>query len=162
VEYNGQKIVASVEMGEIEQIWIIILYWHDVVGPKLQYYYPKIENNNFLERIKEIGNQCFYAINLIYGDQKKIQNEESLLFSLENIEKKAFVYFDAFPNPKSRSGDTKFMIGVIAPQITHFDSIQIKNYFKSISEKIKNQSEIDIKLYWGKISDILTSTEFFM
>jgi CheY-like chemotaxis protein len=162
MEYDGQELIASVEESQIEQIWIVILSWDDIVGPKLQYYYPKIENDSFPDRIKEIGNQCFHAISLIYGDQKRIENEESLLFSLENIERKAYIYIDAFPNPKNRSGETKFMMGVIAPNITYFDSIQIKNYFKAISEKIKIKTELDIKQYWEKITEILTSTEFFI
>lgn len=82
-----------------------------------------------------------------------------MLFTLENLEKRTFVYFDGFPNPKSRSGEIKFMIGVIAPEITYFDSIRIKNYYKSIANKIKTHSNVDIKHYWNKISEILNSPQ---
>lgn len=158
-EFNGQQIIASVKESEIEQIWILIFYWDDIIGPKLEKSYPQKEKNRLGETIEELGNQCFYAIKIIYGDQKKIENEEYLLFSLENVEKRAFIYFDAFPNPKSRSGEIKFMIGVIAPEITHYDSLQIRNYFESIAEKIKKGSNFDLKIYWKKICNILTSTQ---
>lgn len=158
IKFDGQQIMASVEENQIEQIWLVIFYWDDVIGPRLEEYFPRSKNNHFAQKIEELGNQCFYAIKVIYGDQRNIENEEYLLFSLENVEKRAFIYFDAFPNPKSRSGETKFMIGVIAPQITHFDSIRIKNYFKSIAEKIKSHSQRDIKIYWNKICEILITS----
>ena len=155
--FDGSTLKTKIEKSELEQIWMVIFNWNDRVGPELNIFYPK-GDEQFNKRIEQIGNQCFYALKVIYGDQKNIENEEYLLITLENVNKRAFLYFDAYANPRARSGETKFMISIIAPEITYLDSIQIKNFFKIIAKKIKKNEDWDIKLYWEKISDILTSS----
>ena len=48
------------------------------------------------------------------------------------------------------------MLSVIAPNITYFDSLKIREVLKEISEKIKGKKDWDVKIYWEMILEILS------
>ena len=82
-----------------------------------------------------------------------------MLISIENINHKGYIYFDSFPKDDERFKEKQYMISLIAPQINYFESLHIKEIFKTVSKNIKNYSEWNIELYWQDILNILTESQ---
>ncbi|MHA2391854.1 MAG: response regulator [Promethearchaeota archaeon] len=148
------EIQPSISEGEELPFCLLIVYWDDVAGPMLKISYPSEKSWHL--SINTIGKQLFHAAKSIYG-QDKITQAQGILLNIENIQKKGYVFFDSYPDANERYGEKQFMLSVIAPTITYFDSLKIRDIFKEISEKIKSQQDWDIKLYWDKILEILSS-----
>jgi len=131
---------------------LFLVQWDDVAGPILKNNYPSIKQYPF--SINEISKQLFHAASSIYG-HGKITKAEGFLLNIENIKFRGYVFFDAFPDNSERFGEKQYMLSVIAPTITYFDSLKIRDILKQISAKIKNKQEWDIKDYWEKVLEIL-------
>ncbi|MHA2326701.1 MAG: response regulator, partial [Promethearchaeota archaeon] len=123
----------------------LLVFWDDIAGPVLEKSYPS-ENECHIS-IGSIGKQLFQSATSIYG-HNKITTAEGILLNIENIKKKGYVFFDAFTDEGERFGEKQFMLSVIAPNITYFDSLKIKETLKNVSEKIKSKQDWDIKEYW--------------
>jgi len=74
-----------------------------------------------------------------------------------NASKKGYIFFDSFPDLNERYGEKQYMLSIIAPNITYFESLRIREILKEISEQIKSKQEWKIKTYWEKIFEILSS-----
>lgn len=134
---------------------LLLVYWDDVVGPILKQSYPSEKNCNL--SIKTIGKQLFHAATSIYGHDK-ITKAQGILLNIENIDKQGYLFFDSFPDKNERYGEKQYMLSVIAPILTYFDSLKIRELVKEISEKIKTKQNWEIKEYWEKILELMSAS----
>ncbi len=138
---------------------LIIVYWNDITGPTVKEAYPP--DKNLPLSINNIGKQLFHAATSIYGHDK-ITNAQGILLNIENISNKGYLFFDSFPDDSERYGEKQYMLSVITPSLTYFDSLNIREILKEVSEKIKKKQEWDIKEYWGKILEILSTNSVLL
>lgn len=133
---------------------LLVVFWDDIEGPVLKKSHPPEKSCHI--SINTIGKQLFHAATSIYGNDK-ITKAEGVLLNIENIKKKGYLFFDAFPDKKERFGEKQYMSSIIAPNITYIDSLRVREVFKEISVKIKDKEEWDIEIYWKKILKILSA-----
>jgi CheY-like chemotaxis protein len=133
------------------QIFLLRVDWDDIVGPHLVESYPD-EDNLPLEKI---GIQLFNSINSIYGHKKQLDRAEGVLINLKNFNLSGYAYFDAYKDEDCRGGEREFMFAVIAPQISYYNSLSIKNILKSATDMVSQNKKIKFKKFWKKITDIL-------
>ena len=138
-----------------DQVIILYVVWHDALGPDLDSYFPSSNKNPF--NLQNIGAQLFQATVSIYGHEK-ISHAEGILINIDNINKAGYLYFDAYPDRTYRGGEKQYMIGVIAPQINYYESLQIKEVFENISLDIKNKKNWNIETCWENVTEILTKS----
>ncbi len=146
------KISPSITEKEKKEVLLASYIWDDALGPTLKESYP--ETKTLPYSIKDVGVQLFHAAVSIYGQNPFIKAQD-LLLNMENINKVGYIYFDAKP------GATKdrFMITLVSPKINYFESLKLKTLFKEISNKIKENTEWDIKNYWNKVLKILSTPQ---
>lgn len=162
VNKKVEELVASMNIDvtpsitEAEKDLIIVLWisWHDYIGPELKLFYPK--NCELPIKLEAVGTQLFQSTVSIYGHEN-ITKAEGILLNIENIKRWGYVFFDSYPDTKTRGGEKQYMLGVIAPKINFFESLQIRDVLKSISHEIKSKKQWNIKTYWEKITKILTT-----
>lgn len=143
-----------------EEIVLFLTFWDDKKGPKLIKQYPQ-ENTNGIS-ISNLGTQIFQAIVPLYGQSKNISQSQDLLFKINNVDKHAYLYFDAFQDESKRSMQTEFMLAVIAPTISYFESLKLKKVLSKLSSLIKEERGAEIinfETFWKKIIDTLRNTE---
>ncbi|MFW9866667.1 MAG: PleD family two-component system response regulator [Candidatus Thorarchaeota archaeon] len=138
---------------------LLIVFWDDISGPILKDSYPNEDSCHL--SISTIGRQLFHAATSIYG-QNKITKAEGMLLNIENIKKKGYIFFDSFPDSGERYGEKQYMISIIAPSISYFESIKIQETLKLMSEQIKNKQEWEIKEYWDKIYEVLSNSSLIL
>ncbi|MFW9969990.1 MAG: PleD family two-component system response regulator [Candidatus Odinarchaeota archaeon] len=136
---------------------LIEVNWDDVIGPKLVDYVPKDIKLNV--PIEKISSQLYDAISSIYG-QDYINHAEGLLINVNNFNFMAYVFFDSYPDSSYRGGHKDFMIAIIAPKITYFQSLKIKQIFIELSSIYKEQKSWDKEEFWNKLASIITSSSF--
>ncbi len=147
-------IKPSISKEEISRVVLISVFWDDDFGPRLISSFP--DDENFPFSIEKVGQQLFHGILSLYG-QENITNAEGLLLNIENIQRNGFILFDSYPDKNIRGGEKQYMIGLIAPKINYFESLQIKEIFIEISSKIKRKEDWNIEKYWEKVSSVLSS-----
>ncbi|MBD3194424.1 MAG: response regulator [Candidatus Lokiarchaeota archaeon] len=145
---------ALVSDNRKEEIWILEFIWDDTLGPTLVKYHPMKSKSKDL--ISKLGLQCFSAITAIYGPFKSIKEPQDLLITLENVNKRAYLLFDSLSDQSTRTNKKAFMLGVIASEITYFESLEIKQLLKNLSIKIKLDKPHDLKVIWEDVIGILT------
>ncbi|MFX1346951.1 MAG: PleD family two-component system response regulator [Promethearchaeota archaeon] len=148
------ELQTSISEDEKLPFCLLVVFWDDIEGPVLKKSHPPEKSCQV--SISMIGNQLFNAATSIYG-YDKITKAEGVLLNIENIEKKGYIFFDAYPDKNERFGEKQYMLSVIAPNITYFDSLKIREVFKEISEKIKLNQVWEIESYWEKILEILST-----
>ncbi len=148
------KMHPSIVNKDQPSLCLLLVYWDDVAGPILKRSYPSEENCTI--SINTIGKQLFHAATSIYGHDK-ITKAQGIMLNIENIEKQGYAFFDSFPDKDERYGEKQYMLSVIAPILTYFDSLNIREVLKVISEKIQTQQNWDIKEYWEKILDVMSA-----
>lgn len=131
---------------------IFLAFWDDKFGPELKQYFP--EEKPFPIPLDDIVNQLFTVATSIYGHDK-ITKAEGVLLDIKNLKSRGYLFFDSYPDKKERFGEKQYMIAVIAPSINYFHTLEIKEIFLDLSEKIKDNSKWNIEEYWKKISDIM-------
>ena len=139
---------------EDKSFCLMLVFWDDIIGPVLKNSYPSEKDCHF--SISTIGKQLFHSATSIYG-QNNITKAEGILLNIENIQKNGYIFFDAFPDERERYGEKQYMLSVISPSITYFDSLKIKEILREISENIKRKIDWEIKEYWQKIFEILST-----
>ncbi|MHA1300333.1 MAG: response regulator [Candidatus Helarchaeota archaeon] len=144
----------SISEEEKSRVIVFLMIWDDKMGPYLSKCHHKDVGFSF--SIKQVGVQLFNAIVSIYG-QEYVNESQGILLDIKNIRNHGFIYFDSFPDRSLRGGERQFMLSVIAPKINYFESLKIREIFREITPKIKNNQDWDIKSYWEKISDILST-----
>jgi len=147
------EIQPSISKEDESPLCLLLIFWDDIAGPILKNSHP-LEKNCHLS-INTIGKQLFNAATSIYG-QNKITQAEGILLNIENIKKKGYLFFDSVQDTSERYGEKQYMLSVIAPNITYFDSLKIREVLKEISEKIKGKKDWDVKIYWEMILEILS------
>ncbi|MFX1370598.1 MAG: response regulator [Promethearchaeota archaeon] len=147
------KTQPSIPAGDHTSTCLFLVYWDDVLGPIIKTHYPSDKDVSF--SLRSIGVQLFQAVISIYG-HTKITRAQGFLLNIENINQKGYIFFDSYPDETERHGEKQYMISVISPNITYFDSLEIKLILKEISEKIKNKQDWEIKEYWEKVISILS------
>ena len=131
---------------------IIIVFWDDQVGPKLENFYPPDIDSSF--SIKKTSIQLYMAANSIYGDDNFVQ-AEGLLLNIKNINKNGYIFFDCYPDLDSRGGYRDYMLGVLAPKINYFQSLKIKEILINLSDKIKQKEQFELLDYWKLVSKLV-------
>jgi len=149
------NIEPSISIDEQEKIFLILMFWDDKYGPKLKDHYPR--NGDLPLSIEDIGTQLFQATLFIYG-HGKITNAEGILLNLENIKMSGYVYFNSYPAKNERFGQKQYMLAVIAPNISYFHSLRIRELFNQVTNNINTKNGINFKEVWKKISNILTKS----
>jgi len=133
-------------------ICLFLAFWDDKFGPELNQYFP--EEKIFPIPLDNIVNQLFTVVTSIYGHDK-ITKAEGVLLEIKNLKSRGYLFFDSYPDNKERFGEKQYMIAVIAPSINYFHTLEIKDIFLDLSEKIKNKTNWNIEEYWKKIYDIM-------
>ena len=133
-------------------ICLFLAFWDDKFGPELNQYFP--EEKIFPIPLDNIVNQLFTVVTSIYGHDK-ITKAEGVLLEIKNLKSRGYLFFDSYPDNKERFGEKQYMIAVIAPSINYFHTLEIKDIFLDLSEKIKNKLNWNIEEYWKKIYDIM-------
>ncbi len=144
----------SISKEEISRVVLLLVFWDDAFGPRLTSSFP--DDENFPFSIEKVGQQLFHGILSLYG-QENITNAEALLLNIENFQRNGFILFDSYPDRNLRGGEKQYMIGLVAPKINYFESLQIKEIFIEISSKIKRKEDWNIEKYWEKVSSILSN-----
>ncbi len=146
------KMIDPVEsQGEII-VCLFLAFWDDKFGPELNRYFP--EEKTFPIPLDDIVNQLFTVATSIYGHDK-ISKAEGVLLDIKNLKSRGYLFFDSYPDKKERFGEKQYMIAVIAPSINYFHTLEIKEIFTDLSEKIKSKNKWNIEEYWKKIYDIM-------
>ena len=148
------ELQPSISEDDALPFCLLVVFWDDIVGPMLKNSHPP-EGTCHIS-ISTIGKQLFHAATSIYG-QNKITQSQGILLNIENIKKKGYVFFDAFPDKNERYGEKQYMLSVVSPNITYFDSLKVRVVLKEISEKIKNNQDWEIEDYWEIILEILST-----
>ena len=151
------NFTPSITSENQNQVIIMLVFWDDIYGPKLDSYFPKDEKLPF--SIKEISTQLFNSILSIYGHDN-IETAEGVLIKIENIKRHGYIYYDAVPDSSMRGGEKQHMLALIAPKINYLESLKIKEIFNELSLRIKKDEDFDLQKYWEKISKALTIPSF--
>ena len=146
------KMKSPVESQQEFFICVFLAFWDDKFGPELNQYFP--EEKLFPIPLDNIVNQLFTVATSIYGHDK-ITKSEGVLLEIKNLKTRGYLFFDSYPDERERFGEKQYMIAVIAPSINYFHTLEIKEIFIDLSEKIKNKNNWNIKEYWKKIYDIM-------
>jgi len=131
---------------------LVEVNWDDRIGPKLVNYFPKDVELDF--SLSQICNQLYDVISTFYG-QEHITKAEGQLIKVININIMAYVFFDSYPDSSYRGGSKDFMLSLIAPRITYFQSLKLKQVFIELSALYKDKEKWDIEVFWKKMADIL-------
>ncbi len=148
----------SISEEEKMSVTLLFLVWDEYSGPVLKDYYPSDQQQSST-LLHQIGIQLFHSSVSIFG-QHGAHGSEGTLMNITNIGKTGYVYFDSIEDTEVRGGERLFMLTVLAPKISYYESLRIKEIFCQISKGIKNQTRWDIKEYWEEISNILSSSLF--
>jgi len=122
--------IPSISEEEKSHVVLLVVFWDDKMGPRLISNFP------------DNGNSSFSVENLL---------------NIENFQRKGYIFFDSYQDDTVRGGERRYMLGLVAPKINYFDSLKIKEIFKDLSSKIKDQKDWNIENYWEKLSTILIS-----
>ena len=133
-------------------ICLFLAFWDDKFGPELNRYFP--EEKIFPIPLDNIVNQLFNVVTSIYGHDK-ITKAEGVLLDIKNLNNRGYLFFDSYPDKKERFGEKQYMIAAIAPSINYFHTLEIKEIFIDLSEKIKKKIHWDIEKYWKQIYDLM-------
>jgi hypothetical protein len=148
----------SIEIQTDKTISLFLAFWDDKYGPELNNFFPK--ESSFPIPLDDIVNQLFKVATSIYG-QEKFTRAEGVLLEIENLKNRGYLFFDSYPDKMERYGEKQYMIAVIAPSINYFHTLEIKEIFSELSEKIKQKENWDIKNYWKKLNRIMQTDPIF-
>lgn len=153
-ELNSKLIAIDQELMDDTDKTMYLLYvdWDDKMGPVLQDYYPSESVAPF--SLQEISFQLYHAATAIYGQNYDIE-PRGVLLALMNFKRKAYVYFDAIPDESKRTKANLFMLAVVAPAISYFESLNIAKELTELTYKIKSGDEWNIKDFHEKIANLL-------
>ena len=146
------KMKSSIEGQQEFIICLFLAFWDDKFGPELHQYFP--EGKFFPIPLNDIVNQLFTVATSIYGHDK-ITKAEGVLLDIKNLNTRGYLFFDSYPDKTERFGEKQYMIAVIAPSINYFHTLEIKEIFMDLSEKIKHKTNWNIEEYWQKIYDLM-------
>ncbi len=153
LESEAQPSLSKEEKANIN---LFCMKWDETYGPEIFDYYPK--DNSYLSVIQEVGVQLFHSSVAIYGSEGCSQ-AQGILLRVETIGKSAFAFFDSIETEDVRGGERLFMLTVLAPHISYFESMKINELFKQSSSLIKASQDWNVESHWEKVSNILTTSQ---
>ncbi|GAF78718.1 unnamed protein product, partial [marine sediment metagenome] len=133
-------------------ICLFLAFWDDRFGPELKRSFP--DEKIFPIPLEDIVNQLFNVVTSMYG-HNKITKAEGVLLDIKNLNNRGYLFFDSYPDKNERFGEKQYMIAAIAPSINYFHTLEIKEIFIDLSEKIKKRIDWDIEKYWKQIYDLM-------
>jgi hypothetical protein len=153
-----QILSKNIDLAKIkdseENIFLFLIVWDDVVGPRLKKSYPekKLQSNT----LDSIGEQLFFTSTALFG-QAGFYDAQGVLLRMKNFELDAYIYFDTVHDNSVRGGVLQYMLGTIAYQIDYLTSLRIKEILEEISLKIKAKQQWDIAEYWKRVHALLSN-----
>ena len=153
-ELNAKLLASDQESLDDTDTTNYLLYvtWDDKMGPVLQDYYPSQISAPF--SLQEISFQLYHAATAIYGQNYDIE-PRGVLLALMNFKRKAYVFFDAVPDLNKRTKSNLFMLAVVAPAISYFESLNISKVLIELTTRVKSGDDWDIKEFHEKILNVL-------
>ena len=145
----------KLETSDEKSIALLFVVWSDKSGPELQNWFPENLNLSNLT-IDDLAFQLFSVITPIYGNLP-VTEPQSLHLNIENIKRQGYLFFDSSYDASARSARRLYMLGVIAPKINYFKSLELKQFLGQLSNQIKRSANWDIKKNWEKIVRIVMS-----
>ncbi|MFX1456781.1 MAG: PleD family two-component system response regulator [Promethearchaeota archaeon] len=135
-------------------VLLIEVHWDDIEGPKVVNRYPKDIKVDF--SLSKIGEQLWDGIKTMYG-QDYLAEAEGILINVKKFKVMAYAFFDFYADASYRGGQKDYMFALIAPRITYFQSLKIKELLNGMSSTYKKKRDWEAKKYWKKIIDVLTN-----
>lgn len=133
-------------------IWFFLVEWDENQGPIVT---KKLhELNKFEIDLESLGVQLFQTTVALFGNQGTISTE-AVLLNVTNINLKAFIVFDAIVDETIRGGQRQIMITVLAPEISYFDSLKLKNILFSLASDLKYEDKNNFEWYYSAVQSIL-------
>ncbi len=155
-EFLSSNVVETNYISEQYKDLIILIevHWDDIEGPKVVNRFPQDIEVDF--SLSKIGEQLWDGIKTMYG-QDYLAEAEGILINVKKFKVMAYAFFDFYPDASYRGGQKDYMFSLIAPRITYFQSLKIKQIFVEMSSRYKEKREWDAKLFWNRFTDILTN-----
>jgi hypothetical protein len=146
---------TSIVLNEKRMITLLYIIWDDKLGPHLKDHFPlRIDQSDASISLEKIGFQLFNGIASIYG-QDEILEAQGVLLNIPSLKRTAYSFFDSAIDRKVRGKTRPFMLCVLAPKISYFESLEIKAIFHKLSFKIKTGNRWSIEKAWNEISNLL-------
>lgn len=161
LEYNkrmNEIINLEIENAQVsalnnkENIILLRVFWSDAKGPQLMDYLPKEEKFPF--SLEKISIQIYQVAISVYGNEY-FKEAEGILLNITNIKRNGYLYFDSYPDEGARGGMRDYMLAVIAPHITYFKSLELKEILSDFSSEIKKTKAANLEKYWNFIMEVL-------
>lgn len=148
------NLSPSVLPDEKENVFLFLMRWDEIMGPKLVALSPTDIKPPF--DLQSVGSQLFQTTVSVYG-HRNYYEAEGVLLKIANIKRDGFIFFDTIDNDKVRGGKRVFMLVSIAPKINYLESLRIKEIFEDIATQLKEGRDWHLEKYWNQISDILAT-----
>ena len=113
-----------------------------------------ISISSFQIDLESINIQIFQTTISLFGINRHITSE-TVLLNLRKIQMKALMLFDIIPDRSVIGNQKQIMISVLAPEITYYKSLKLKNLLFSLVSNLKSDLIIDFKFYFEEIQMIL-------
>lgn len=146
--------VNSIPEDRKDLVILIEVHWDDKEGPIVVDRFPK--DIKFDIPLRKLGEQLWDGIKGMYG-QDYLAEAEGILINVKKFRVMAYAFFDFYPDESYRGGQKDYMFSLIAPRITYFHSLKIKQVLMDASSMYKVKRKWDMKDYWNKCLDILTN-----
>ena len=140
------------EEDEEGTIFLIFMKWDEDSGPILETSFPTSRTPQY--DLLNVGVQLFQTSVSIYGQTGEFESQ-GVMLKIANIDKDAYLFFDSIDDDEVRGGKRQFMLGTIAPKISYFESLRIKETLEEIGRHIIEEKDWDIEKYWQRIIEIL-------
>ncbi|MBD3353376.1 MAG: response regulator, partial [Candidatus Lokiarchaeota archaeon] len=105
-----QKYIKEETSEAFNELYIFMVEWDEVMGPKLTRCYPDCDKS--LIDLAQIGCQLFDVSSALYGREYFISPEGTLI-NLRNIKRDAFIYFNVVKDKRVRGGNRLYMLVAI-------------------------------------------------
>jgi len=163
IKRANKKIIEFISLMELDMNNIdyqdtkndaILLYiiWDENSGAILKKKYPEIIRLPLT--LNELAQKLFQSIFDIYGNDNQYE-AKGIVLNLEKIGRNCFLYIDLYSDDSVKGGERKYLLALIAPIISYYDRMKIKEILSELSEKINEKEEWNIINYWEKISYLL-------
>ena len=91
----------------------------------------------------------------LFNTEKSIISPVSVLLNLESINMNALMLFDKITDPLDKDKSKQLMTSIIAPEISYYDSLNLKNILTLLSSEIILNQLTDLESHYQAIQAIL-------
>ncbi|MHA2060065.1 MAG: response regulator [Candidatus Ranarchaeia archaeon] len=152
VEMENQP---SISTDEKHKVIPFMMRWEPEQGPVLSGLFARELDPSY--QIQEIGSQLFQSANMIYKAEE-MKDAQGMLLRVERIDKSAYLYIDTVEEGSEQNGAQQIMLAVLAPKISYFESLKIREIFKSLALRMKQGEDFHLKEFWEKIANLLSDS----